>query len=837
MRTTHPSTSTLSPAAPPSRRSASGRRAPALPVTAALCVGILVDRFTGLSVVVWIAAAVIALASSRASGRRGATWAATFLLLIVCCSLGGLRHHLHWSTVGPHDVSRHAASEPIPIRLIGVIDSPVTVEPADRSPMTPSWMRIDRSQCDVRCESLLGRVGAVPTTGRLRMFATGHVLHANVGDRVEVTGRLIQPRGLLNPGGFDYRSFLLRSGIRGLLNVEHPDAVRVLEPLVTGRLARTRARLRDECERILVHHLDPRSVPLAMSLLLGERSSLPQDVREAFAESGMTHVLAISGLHVGILATLLLVLCRIFQLPMPMTAVVLVAGVLAYAFVTNHRPPVIRASVLAVTVAAGWPWFRRAGGVNLIALCAAIVLLINPTDLFDVGAQLSFLSMIAIGWSVTVTSGWRANPWRSEWADWLFDPYAGLGTSLLRWLLEGYLVTAAIWFVAIPLIAARFHIVSLVGFPINVFLIPFVVIVLWLGFVTLFCGLLAPWVVHWPASALDGSLQVLQDIVGTAAQWHLGHFSVAGPADWWLIGFYALLAMAIVVRPGYRLRRAAWGGVGAWVLMGLTLPLLPHHRDGVRCTFLSVGHGCAVVLELPGGETLLYDAGMFSGARRGQSIIQSALWERGITGLDAVIVSPADVDHFNAAAGLLQTMPVGMLLCPRSFLDFTQEPVAELCETASRERVPVRLLQAADRLLVGDEDVELTVLHPPPGWRSERDNANSLVLRIRYAGRTVLLTGDLEHDGLTHLLNQPPESVDVLLSPHHGSPKANPAALSRWASPRSVVISGGDADSEAALRGVYDRAERVLSTHNRGAVVAAITASGKLSIAPWIAAE
>ncbi len=814
-----------------------GVRAPAVPVALALIAGIVSDRLADLAGVLWIGIAVCALACSWLANRWGGARSATLLLLATCCALGGARHALRWSAQSPHDVSRYAASEPVPVKLVGVIGSPVTIRAADRSRMTPPWMRIDRSQCLLRCESLVGLAGSIPTAGRVQLFATGHLLHANVGDRVEVTGRLFEPRGVQNPGGFDYRSYLRRAGIRCLLDVEHPEAVQVLEPHVNGRIARFRARLRDECEEILIGHLDRRSAPLAVSLLLGDRSLLPQDVREAFAESGTVHLLAISGLHVGILAGLLLVCCRMLNVSVPMTTFVVMLGVLAYAFVTNHRPPVIRASVLAVTVAAGWPWFRRAGGMNLIAVCAATVLLINPTDLFDVGTQLSFLAVLAIGWGVSVIGRWRNDPWRPFWKEWLFDREPGLARNALRFLAEGYVITAAIWFVTMPLVAARFHIVAPVGFLLNVVLLPYVGVVLWFGFTTLLCGLMAPWIVRWPAAAFDWLLQRLQDVVGAAAQIDVGHASVAGPSDWWLVGFYTMLTAATVIRPGHRLRRWAWRGVSVWVVVGLAVPFLPQRRDGLRCTFLAVGHGCAVVVELPGGETLLYDAGMFANAQRGEDIIRNALWERDITQLDAILISHADVDHFNAAAGLMQTMPVGTLCCSPSFLDFDQEPVAALCEAASRERVPIRLLQQSDRLRLGGVEVELTVLHPPPRWRSEHDNANSLVLRIRYANRTVLLTGDLERDGLAELLQLQKEKADLMLSPHHGSPKANPIALNEWASPRLVVISGGDARRAADLRGVYNQAERVLSTRCSGAITVRIASSGAMAVDEWAAAR
>ncbi|MCA9024941.1 MAG: ComEC/Rec2 family competence protein [Planctomycetaceae bacterium] len=807
--------------------------APALPVVIAFVAGILIDRVVDLPFPAWGGLCAVGLAFSWLENRsqRWKSWG--LMLFVACLALGGMRHHLRWSILSPFDVSRYAEGEGQSVQLVGIIESPLTVRAADHSDMTPPWMQVDRSQCDLLCESLVSRQATVPVVGRLRLIVTGHVLHANVGDRVEVTGRLVMPRGPQNPGGFDYRKYLREDGIRCLLDVDHPDAVRVLQTRVAGQLERLRTRMRDECEDILVHHIDRVRVPLAMSLLLGERSALPQDVYDAFTESGTMHLLAISGLHVGILAALLLVTCRLLKLSLPATTVVLLLGIAAYAFVTNHRPPVVRASILAVIAAAGWPWFRQVGGPNLIAICGLIVLLINPTDLFDVGTQLSFLCVVAIGGAAVFLKRWQNHPLRSARTEWLFEPHGGLLQRTLRMLVEGYVITAAIWVFAMPLIAARFHVVAPIGFLINVLMLPVVGVTLWLGFITLLCGLIAPWLVRWPAAVFDWFLSGIQSVVDTTAELPGGHASVAGPEDWWLVGFYSLLSIGILVQQKVRFRDWTWHAVGGWTILGLALPLLPQHREGLRCTFLSVGHGCAVVLELPSGETLLYDAGMFGSAQQGRAIIQNALWERGINGIDAIIISHADVDHFNAVAGLLEAVPVGTLCFDQSFLDFEQLPVAALCETASREAVPIKLLQAGDRLQLGGSDVELTILHPSARSKSNRDNANSLVLRVQYADRIILLTGDLEEDGLAQLLNTPSEPIDVMLSPHHGSPKANPITLSRWASPGNVIISGGELHSDDMLHAAYPDAKRVLSTQTSGAVTCEIAKEGTLSIEEW----
>ena len=248
----------------------------------------------------------------------------------------------------------------------------------------------------------------------------------------------------------------------------------------------------------------------------------------------------------------------------------------------------------------------------------------------------------------------------------------------------------------------------------------------------------------------------------------------------------------------------------------------------LRCTFLSVGHGCAVVVETPSGRTLLFDAGSFADGSRATRIIASALWSRGCRGLDAVVLSHPDVDHYNGLPGLLERMPIGVVMSAQSFLDFAQRPVEDACEAAARAGVPWRIIQAGDDLKF-DPEVGCEVLHPAGTFASAEDNANSVVLRLTYAGRSLLLTGDLEGAGLQELLRQEARPVDIMLAPHQGSVAANDRRLAAWAARVYVVLSTGDAESLDRVRSRYDASSTLLSTAQSGAVMFTITPSGDIA--------
>ena len=172
--------------------------------------------------------------------------------------------------------------------------------------------------------------------------------------------------------------------------------------------------------------------------------------------------------------------------------------------------------------------------------------------------------------------------------------------------------------------------------------------------------------------------------------------------------------------------------------------------------------------------------------------------------------------------------PIGTALFSQHCLDFDQTGVPELFDELARHQTALRIVQAGDQLRL-DPEVDIKVLHPTPTVDDKNDNANSVVLQIIYAGKMLLLTGDLEKGGATTLLAQPLAPVDVLLAPHHGAKLANTQALAQWARPRHVVASCGR-DITPALAKIYDQAESIHCTATAGAVQVRITPDGELSL-------
>jgi len=822
-------------------------RRPALTVVFALAIGILLNYHNPLPLLTWLSVGAVSLLTLLAARRSIVISSVAVFAMFV--AIGGARHECFWSLRSEDDIARFVDQQPNVVRVRGQIVTEIEILEADQTASMPVWMRVDRSRCWLRCEEFWNNGTWETVSGTVQLSVDGQLVNSTVGDHVEVLGKLMRPRPPDNPGDFDYPRYLRMKRIDAILATSHPIAVKTVrsDNGIPWIIARQRNRIRDSVNDLFTQRLSNNTRPVAMSILLGDRTRMTDELRTQFVQSGTMHLLAISGLHIGILVAFLFLLCRGMNLSSRMTAIVMITCVLSYALLTNHRPPVLRATMLATITFFGYARARRIDGMNTLAICAMILLIWKPTDLFDVGAQLSFLAVGAIIWSGKLTR--RPAEIDSETA--LHSEGMQLISRLapsFRWMKNAYIMTASIWLVTMPLTIYAFNIVAPIGVILNVLLIPFVAICLAFGYLFVLIGMVSPWAATPFAYLFEGTLQTLLWSVDGARALPLSHFHVTDIPLWWIIGVYAIIGVQWQLIGSVTTARWATRVLPVWILIGLSSGLFSSVQSefprDLRCTFLSVGHGLAVVVELPTGEVLLFDAGNSGDGRRSSRTIESFLASRGTSRIDTLIISHADHDHFNGAFDLMEFMPVGQILVSQPFLDFEQHEVHELMNEAAQREIPIHIAAAGDTIVRGESNTpagevnqlnspQFRFLHPLRGFHSQHDNANSFVLEIEYAHRTILLTGDLEKAGLSRFLEGEIKSVDVMLSPHHGSAKANPAELYRQLQPEHVIISSGDANAIETVAALAGEGPQVWSTDRDGSVTVTITTTGDYSVEPF----
>ena len=612
------------------------------------------------------------------------------------------------------------------------------------------------------------------------------------------------------------------------------------------RLASVRARL----ERAIDHHVGPERADLAAAMLLGRREKLSATLTSTL--HGDRHDSLVGRLwparrHRGrrtVHRQNVAACCRgrtaLTAIMLLVFGYMLLVGAAAAGH-TGHDPD------RAVVRGAAWKG-RSAVAFNSLAAAAIVVLVLNPVDLFQAGPQLSFLAvatLIAVGqWQQRWQQSVRRDPLQQLLASarpW----YAKMFGHSLRcngWLL---LATSIVWLTALPLVMHRFHLIAPAAVVISPLLWPVVTVALLSGVVMLATEWILPPVAGLSGWVCDGSLRMLEGIIAAAEEMPAGHFWIGGPPTWWVVGFYAGLMWWFLAANGKRHVQWLAASFCLWTILGVSIPAATNWlpRDNLRCGFLSLGHGGCAILRAPTGETLLYDAGSLCAPRYAAETVASYLWQQGVHHIEAIVLSHADVDHFNALPELLKRFSVAkVLVSPRMFADqrqlarnADQPPGAPEVLRQMLDRYQIRILQLArgDRIRLG-EHVNLDVLHPPRHIEFGSDNANSVTLGAQFGDLRLLLPGDLEGAGLNAVLNQDAWDCDILLAPHHRSVRSNPPRFAQWSTPEWVIISGGnDARTADVVETYQNCGARVFRTERTGAVEFLLSQQRGVLVSTW----
>ncbi len=787
--------------------------APLVPVAVALTIGIVCDHFLVVPLAASLGACFVCLLAAMIFPYTPRQPLAFVYLWGSVAAFGALYHHWQRHRIAPNDLSHVVQVETRPIRLRGVMHGAPIFQPGKPDPLR-SFPTEDATRFVLRVTEWQKPTSLDwhAASGLVQVTVNARIQDITVGDEIELLGRLALPGEPLNPGDFDYAGFLRDQGITTTLTKSREvTLVRRGWPMsLFGWLAV----MRGWGQRTLARDLSTQH-EVAAALLLGEGSGMTGDAWEQYLRTGVIHVLAISGQHLVVLAGFLWLASRACGFRRRNAAPLIALLLIGYALLTGGRPPVIRAAWVVGAYAGGILLQRPVSHANTFALAWIGVILVNPTDIFNAGCQLSFLAVAILIWVAGQRSEETADPLQR-----LLDEsrplWAQLLLGVLRWLGKFYLINATVWLAVTPLVAAHYHTVS----PVALLIGPPMVLLTSLALLTGFGFLLFSWLapLAWLfAQATQFSLSGCTWLVALSQNLPYAYFFVSDVPAWWLWTLYLGLLFGITLPIVRQHTRWAFGATGVWLALGIALQLWPHRPGELRCTFVAVGHGGCTVIETPNGRVIVYDAGATAGPDVTRRHIAPFLWSRGIRRIDELILSHADLDHFNGVPQLADRFTIGCVISTPSF-DQRELPAVRKTLTALEQRGIV--LDVAHKGKSWEVDgVSFAVLHPPPVGPAGKENARSLVLHVKHAGWSMLLTGDLEEEGLKQVLTLPPLRVDVLMAPHHGSDKSNVPLLAAKTKPKLVVSSQTEPINERKSVAMYEKAgAKFLGTWPHGAI-------------------
>jgi competence protein ComEC len=832
---------------------------PLAPLFAVAVLGILFDRLTGLSGNFWLILLGVTFFGWLIAFFRKHSLRSTFFLLAFCCSVFGFRHHNHWSCFSDNDLGYYAQKNDQPIALQGSVVAMPRYFPKPPADFGRIFESSERTFFTLHAKWLRDKTDWLSVSGNVQVIVEGDWRELRIGDRVQLFGTLSKPLPPQNPGDYDYAGTLRGFRILCVVHISAQDAISVLKTGNPG-IVRFLENIRRVCHANLQRCMSSDVSPLAAAMILGIREGVDEETSQNLLETGTMHILAISGLHVALVAAIIAGVLNLLGIPPRWCAVIIVITVLSYLFLTDIQTPAIRSTVLICVVSLAIFFDRRPLAVNTLCATALVVLILNPSELFQFGAQLSFIATGAFFW-IPRTGALRQFFFYERVTDdqteqkfgnkiEYFETKRWFVIQLVHYFFQRitvlFFISVVIWGISMPLILDRIHLFT----PVAVLVNP----LLWIPLTTSMAGGFC--------TMIFGNIPLIGEVFGWFTdisfrglfgmiaffQYLGGHYWVPGPPVWWNIVYYSaftLLTFLPIRRP-----LPSWFMVlfFGWIVIGFSHGYFRdfdrYRHDRLTLSVFSIGHGNCVLVTTPLNQTFIFDAGCISSSRRAADVLSRAVWRLGKIKIDAVIISHPDSDHYNGASILADRFYIGaVFVSPYMFepLKMFQQELVErnisLDQLAEDEFKEQRLLMEFRNkfemnkipiIEVGDGD-SLSAwglpcsrfFHPPKTDFLERENTNatSLVIRFEHYGVGILLPGDLDGRFLSPFLERPPIPCQIVMVPHHGGHSKQTEPLLKWATPELLLFSAGRfTHKDAVLENYRQRHFKVRSTFEEGCI-------------------
>jgi len=629
------------------------------------------------------------------------------------------------------------------------------------------------------------------------------------GKKFEIKGKVFSPPPKLNPFGIDLGKSLRRRGVEAVIAAHKITAVSqsTSQRGSQTKMASSVMSLRCNVEKMIDANIEPEAAGVLKALLLGVRDDLDLEVSNLLSKAGIYHILAISGLHVGIVIVLAKIVLHTMSLNRRLLALILIPLVLAYVIFTGWHPSARRAFVLFSLFVLVSLWDLRVDFRNAIAVSAMLLLFLEPWLAWDLGFQLSFLAVIGIA---AFTEGETTANYSSGW------------TGFLRsFILGGILLSIGAQTFTLPLIAYHFWRIPIFAPLLNLIAIPLVMLVVAGGLEAI---LIMPISSSLSLTLLSGSALLLKLLIMFIEVLD-DHFNlsiaVAKPTTFHiLIPSLCIFALLFLSRKFRLFLKVGLAGI-VW----LVLAFQPTVGQKLHLTFLAVGDADACLIETPDGSHILYDCGPGSIDSLGTSPLLRFITLKGIKRLDCVFITHPHSDHYGGLVDLLENVEILKLVVGSTG---GEASYIELLERLRRKQVPLTLVKAGDSIEIGN--FKISILAPDSisdGTSVDCLDPNrvSIVSRISYGGFSALLAADAPSD-IQNAIAAKRDGIESLVFkvPHHGARGSVDSLFLQEIAPTLAIVTAG-------WRSRYHPQEETLEQLKRAGVQTLVTGvDGAISI-------
>lgn len=643
-------------------------------------------------------------------------------------------------------------------------------------------------------------IGGKELSGKFLLRSFNENAELRPGDIAAFEGLIRAPRRLKNPYGFSEERYLRDLALAGVFTHPRGGLYRKLSEKrsVFIRIKRYLHSLRRHTNEVLEDNLSGDTLAFMKAVLTGERGELKGDKKKIFKRTGTAHMLAVSGLHVGMVGGLFILFLKFLRVPRKLLASAGILFILGYAAFTGGRPSSIRASVMFSVVLIGYLRGEKTKITDSLAIAAGVIAYSDPAAVFSGGFVLSFCAVVSIILITPVT-------------DHFFMPRflkksSSIAKAPIRFILKSVSVSFAVWLGLLPLLAHYFALVSFASFFCNLLALSGLFILISSGIVLSFFANFtflekASGLISW---FIDKVYLFIQNALSVMAETPFSWTYVTDSGPLFLTAYYALLAAFLLFFA--KTKRKSFIALvfvllaGNLLVWGACVRELPKE---MRLTIFDVGKADASVLEFPGGEVFLIDGG--SGMKNhGEEVVAGYLRRKGVRVIDGVFLTHAHEDHMGGLFYVLRSFKVKKFfsggIAPLETGD--KELYAHLRKKLSDKGIPyIEIKESA--FIELPSGGSMSFFNPSPGRRYRNLNNASLVMKLDTpSAGSVLFCGDAEEEAILNVLRFSGHlDSNIMKAPHHGQNIASKPVLKLFlenVSPEAAVVTNKSSDSLSA---------------------------------------
>lgn len=633
--------------------------------------------------------------------------------------------------------------------------------------------------------------------GLLRIDATQEANEIVEGDTISSHGKIESLSFQRNPGGFDERKYLL---MRNVVSKIKADTIKVEYNAVMGGFSAFK-KIQKYYSDVFEIIIPWDKAQIMKSMLIGDQSLLLRETQQLYQKAGIAHLLAISGLHISVITSMLWWVLKKTRIPDNIGIIVLIVMLWIYASITGFSVSITRAVIMSTIMFLGRVLDEKSDNVTSLCFAAFILLLWNNLYLWDIGFQLSFSAVASL---VFLTP--------------LFEKIYFVPKKLRKTISP----VIAVMIGTMPLLAYYYYTISLIGVLLNILLIPIATGVIIIGFIAMIAAPIHLTLAKWTIGSGYYLLVLIEKIskIGLSIP---GSTLIVGKPKLIELLLYTLFCAIICLYLSATLEQRK--DMKKHIVLGCISIILiffiqERWPQNLEVTFLDVGQGDCIIIQTPFHQTFILDGGGQGSGKK----IEGFLKYKGVSSIDAIILSHTHSDHMEGLRELIEIYPTQKILLSELPLD--DELFMEFYDTINMKGIPVGRIGAGDVIKI--KDIFIECISPPKGSKFLSSNNASVVLVLKYGSVSYYFTGDIETPYEEELNTKITRNVfNILKVPHHGSKTSSTEEFLSHIRPDIAIISCSEKNiyghpSQEVLDRYKNRNIPMLMTKEEGAIITTI---------------